>query len=337
MTRSILGILFLCMVSVCALSSTAAAQTIQCGPRAFSCGQYSLLNMTCIPAVPLGATGCYGFLWTTYCWLPPLCAPAAAPSETGCNCGAGKPISLADGNTYIEETDVRIPGLSGGLKLTRQWNSIWPATMNAYQTGLFGPSWRSTFEEQVFLGGDNYVKYARGDGHFWSFTYNNGVYVSVAPANVSARLIAGSSYWTLAFQNGEQRLFDNVSGRLTAIVDRNGNATQLAYDGLGRLVTVTDPASRHLYFDYSGVSHLVSSVTSDFGMTISYSYDGQGRLSGVTEADGSTLSYQYDSNSYISAVLDANGKVLEAHTYDSSGRGLTSTRANGVDAVTVSY
>jgi hypothetical protein len=39
----------------------------------------------------------------------------------------------------------------------------------------------------------------------------------------------------------------------------------------------------------------------------------------------------------ISSVTDSNGKILEAHTYDNSMRGLTSSRANGVDAVTVSY
>jgi len=39
----------------------------------------------------------------------------------------------------------------------------------------------------------------------------------------------------------------------------------------------------------------------------------------------------------ISAVRDSNGKVIEAHTYDSQGKGLTSSRAGGVDAVTISY
>jgi len=219
---------------------------------------------------------------------------------------------------------------------------MWPATLSAYQIGLFGPNWRSNFEERLFVGSDHYLKYARGDGSFWSLTYinsNGGTtnYTVVAPANVSATLSSGSSYWKLTFQNGEQRLFDNVSGKLTAIIDRNGNTTQLTYDSLVRLVTVTDPASRHLYFGYGSGSYLVASVTSDFGESATYSYDIQGRLSQVTQPDGSTLSFQYDSNSFVSAVVDSNGKILEAHTYDSSGRGLTSSRANGVDAVTISY
>jgi len=60
-------------------------------------------------------------------------------------------------------------------------------------------------------------------------------------------------------------------------------------------------------------------------------------LTKVTMPDSTTISYQYDSNNLITAVLDTNGKVLESHTYDAAGKGLTSSKANGVDAVTVSY
>ena len=63
-----------------------------------------------------------------------------------------------------------------------------------------------------------------------------------------------------------------------------------------------------------------------------------GRLIQVTRPDQTTVSYKtYNSQSQITAVTDNNGKVLESHTYDSSGRGLTSYEANGVNAVTVSY
>lgn len=304
----------------------------------WSDGAYSPLPPTVYDCVGIP------FAWEVVCKiLTYFCSPPAGPSETCANCGgaasAGHPIALASGNTYIEETDVRLPGLSGGLTLDRTWNSLWPSTQSAYQIGLFGPNWRSTYEERVFIGSDKYMKYARSDGSFWSFGFAGGTtYRVAAPANITAYLAMGPSYWTLTFQNGEQRLFDNSSGRLIDIIDRNGNTTALLYDSVGRLITVTDPASRHLYFSYgNGSSYVVTAVTSDVGITVSYSYDSQGRLSQVTEPDGSTLSFQYDSNSFISAVLDSNGKILEGHTYDSSGRGLTSTRANGVDAVSISY
>jgi YD repeat-containing protein len=267
-----------------------------------------------------------------------VCPPAAAGSETRCaSCqAAGHPIDLATGNTYIQETDVKIPGLSGGLSLVRTWNSMWPASQSGLQSGIFGPNWRCNFEEQVFVGSDHYIKYARGDGSFWSFGYNGPAWSPAAPANVSATLVSGPSYWTLTFPNGEQRLFDNASGRLTTIIDRNGNTTQLSYDSSHRLITVTDPVSRHLYFTYGNLTE-VTAVTSDFGISLSYAYDSQGRMNQVTNPDLSTVSFQYDANSLISAVTDSNGKILESHTYDSAGRGLTSVRAGGVDSITLTY
>lgn len=267
------------------------------------------------------------------------CAAAAGAFEVHSDCpNCSRQISLADGNTVIEETDVRLPGLGGGISLGRRWNSRWPVTQTSFQIGLFGPNWRSTFEERVFLGNDHYMKYARSDGSFWSF-YNSGPsWNSVSPQNASATLVQGSSYWTLTFQNGEKRLFDINSGNLISIIDRNGNTTQVSYDASNRLVTVTDPASRHLYFSYANnSSFLITSVTSDFGISLSYAYDSQGRLLQVTKPDQTTLNFEYDSNSFISAVKDSNGKILQSYTYDSSGRGLTASRAGGVEAVTASY
>jgi YD repeat-containing protein len=269
------------------------------------------------------------------------CAPPAPGTRCPCP-AAGHPISLADGDTYIQQTDVKIPGLSNGLSLVRTWHSKWSSTQSAFQVGIFGPNWRSSFEERIFLGSDNYLRYVRGDGDFWSFGFSSyGVYKLAAPQSITATLTTPSTatpYWTLTFQNGEQRRFDSTSGILTTIIDRNGNTTTLTYDSANRLATITDGASRHLTFTYgSPSSHLVTGVSSDVGISLSYTYDGQGRLSQVTNPDQSTLSFTYNSQSLITAVTDSNGKILESHTYDSSGRGLTSARAGGVEALTITY
>jgi YD repeat-containing protein len=281
-----------------------------------------------------------------WAWVGTTCSPPTAqyPPENGTGqpcpaCSGGRPINLANGNTYIQEADVRIPGLGGGLTVERTWNSLWPPTQSGMIAGLFGNRWRSTYEERVFQGSDGTMKYARSDGSFWSFwVYNGPGYILAAPTNQSATLIFDGSNWTVTFANGEQRIFDGTSGDLTSIIDRNGNTTQLTYDSIGRLTTVTDPVSRHLYFAYpSDTSLLVSAITSDVGVSTSYSYDSDGRLTTATEPDGSTLSFAYNSNSMITSVTDSEGKIIESHTYDSAGRGLTSSRADGVEALTVTY
>lgn len=207
------------------------------------------------------------------------------------------------------------------------------------QIGIFGPNWRSTFEERVYLGSGNYMKYARGDGDFWSFGYSNGVWSPAAPAKVSATLIQGATSWTLTFQSGEKRTFDITTGNLLSISDRNGNTTQITYDSSNRLYVVTDPAGRTLTFTYgSPTSFLVTGVASSVGgLSLTYSYDSQGRLTQVTNPDLSTINYTYNSASLITSVTDSQGKVLESHTYDNSARGLTSSRANGVESLTITY
>lgn len=336
-----------------ATPSGADAQTNNPCIGSLTCALSSIVIAQCYPTPQQGAFNCQGipYEFEQICNVMLLCTPADAAGETHASCPrnnssqppitctVGSPISVADGNTSIEEQDVKLPGLGGGLNLTRTWNSLWPSTQTAYQIGLFGPNWRSNYEERIFVGVDNYIKYARGDGSFWSFGYNGGVWSPAAPKDVIITLYPGPAYWTLIFQNGEQRLFDNTSGNLIAIIDRNGNTTQLSYNAVGLLSTVTDPASRTLSFSYGNQSFptLVTSVSSSVGITVSYSYDSQGRLIQVTEPDSSTLNFQYNSQSLITSVTDTDGVVLESHTYDSSERGLTSSRANGIEAVSVSY
>jgi YD repeat-containing protein len=338
MTTRLISVVFFMagLFFYCAFSAPTHAQTVSCSAPWY-CSWYSF-DSGCIPTLPQGSFNCqYNGPWAVACrYRTLLCAPPAIECKD-CSVTATNPISLASGNTYIADVDVKIPGLSNGLALSRTWNSIWPATQASFSVGVFGLNWRSTYEERIFIGSDNYIKYARSDGSFWSFAYAGAVYAPAAPANANVTLTVDSGYtnWTLTFQNGEQRIFNYLSGSLTSIIDRNGNTTQLTYDSLNRLVTVTDPGGRHLYFGYA--ASLITSVTSDVGISLSYSYDGNGRLTQVTKPDSTTISYVYDSNSMITSVKDSNGVVLESHTYDLCGRGLTGSRAGGVEAVSVTY
>ena len=68
-----------------------------------------------------------------------------------CQVQAGAPINLTNGNVWVQERDYSLPGLGGGLELVRTWNSLWQwssPTMPG-QAGMFGNSWRSTYEEML--------------------------------------------------------------------------------------------------------------------------------------------------------------------------------------------
>src|ERR1700674_5514521 len=127
----------------------------------FSPGAAAQSNNSCLAittwwfplAIPSGWSyyGSYPgtYTYTIWAWKA-TCPPVDPPCPCSVAAGgpplltAGNPISLATGNTFIEQKDIRIPGLAGGLNLFRRWNSIRPASQSALQTGLFGPNWRST-------------------------------------------------------------------------------------------------------------------------------------------------------------------------------------------------
>lgn len=301
-----------------------------------------------VPRIPIdaisapGAPFCADWSVKRYSCVSPQPQFATETCTTCAAAKAGEPINLSTGNTYIIQTDVSVPGLGGGLVLTRTWNSILPAPQRAYG-GMFGMNWRTNLEERlIYNSPDHFLKATMGDGAVWSLaTETAGTqigYRTIAPANELTRVTSGDTTYTLVAKNGTKKLFDSSTGLLTSIVDRNGNATVLSYDTANRLTTVTDPASRHLYFNYpNSSSRLVGSVTSDVGITLTYTYDNLGRLTRVSKPDGTTVSFDYDANSMITAVRDSDGKILESHAYDSLGRGISSSRANAVDSVTITY
>lgn len=324
------------LLSLCVAVAVATAQTQTCQTQAVC----TLYDTGCFPLLPLGAHNCtWNGPWSAVCEVPTyLCFPTPCPT-----CAAGEasgPIDLATGNTYIEETDVRIPGLGGGLNLTRRWNSQTPSY------GMFGLGWTSNVEEKIYVGGDYLVKHLRGDGAIWSYgfsSYGSGSstvqYLLAGPRNGNATGQLDSETFTIKLKSGEQKIFDPATGLLLSSADRNGNRTLFSYNSSNQLVTVTDPVSRHLYFSYTqmGQFNVVTSITSDFGISLAYQYDGAARLVRVTAPDTTFTAFAYSPTGLITSVTDTNGKILESHTYDALGRGLTASRAGGVDAVTISY
>ncbi len=346
--KQIVGTILALIAMQWAFTGRASAQANSCWIPGESCLYDSGGGVLILaPPIPIGArtasAGPFCAAWSALKFSCGVPATAAPETCTTCNQGQGGPINLATGDTYVVQSDISFPGLGGGLTLTRTWNSILSPSQRSYG-GIFGKNWRSNFEERLlYAGTDGYLKYTRSDGSVWSFGTevagsSSITYRTSAPANNLTRITSGDTNYTLVAHDGSKKLFDSVTGLLTAIVDRNGNTTQLAYDSSQRLVTVTDPTSRHLYFSYpDGSSQLVSSITSDFGVSLSYTYDTQGRLTRVTKPDNTTVSFEYDSQSMVTAVRDTDGKLLESHTYDALGRGLTSVRANGVESVTITY
>jgi RHS repeat-associated protein len=250
---------------------------------------------------------------------------------------AGSPINLMTGNTYIAQSDYSLPGLGGGTSVVRTWNSQWRSTGPLTVAGMFGDSWRSTYEDRIQTTTTG-VNYWLDDGKVWRFSLSNNVYTITSPPDAHATLQLSAGQYTLTFPGGSKKLFDS-NGYLTQVVDHNGNTTTVVYDSGRHVTQVTDAGNRTLNFNYgdSANPNQVTSIQDAVGVIANYTYDSSSRLMTVTYADSSQVLFNYDPNSMITSVTDGAGVVLEAHTYDDHRRGLSSQRANGVDLVYVSY
>jgi RHS repeat-associated protein len=290
-----------------------------------------------------------------------LTIPQHVTAETGINLGvcdqcendagqplesaAGEPINLTNGNVYIKQDDYVLPGLSGGITLNRTWNSLWRSTPHGSipQARMFGDSWTSSYEDCLLFIDSQTVDYFRGDGNKARFRFDvsiagTNVYVITAPIDrrLSLYFDIANNTWSLEF-NGSFKNFDSL-GRLISVQDRNRNFTTLTYSQ-NRLTQITDAASRQITFTYGDLQNpnQVTAVGDVVGTIAMYNYDTSGRLVQVTYADGAFNRFNYDANSFILSVTDTDSKVLESHTYDQYGRGLTSARAGGVESFSVSY
>ncbi len=117
--------------------------------------------------------------------------------------------------------------------------------------------------------------------------------------------------------------------------------TAFAYDDLGRLISVTDPAGGVETFAYDSRNNRVRRVDARGNVTRS-TYDSLDRLVAevfdlTNTGDGTgtvvataTTQYQWDASSRLVAVTDPNGNTT-TFAYDESDRRVLATSANGVE------
>jgi RHS repeat-associated protein len=134
----------------------------------------------------------------------------------------------------------------------------------------------------------------------------------------------------------------DAGGRLTQVRDRNGNASNLSYETSGLLSTISDPAGRgSLSLGYTD-GRLTS--VSDWAVparSVTYQYDGSGRLWKVTDRESQTTTFTYDGSSHrLATITDPRGNVAVTTTYDAQGRVATQKDARGLitgDVTTFDY
>jgi RHS repeat-associated protein len=125
-----------------------------------------------------------------------------------------------------------------------------------------------------------------------------------------------------------QYTYDKV-GNKTVMRNERGFVTTYAYDGMNRLITVTDSLNHSVTTQYDAADNRIA-VTNAKGDTMSFAYDKLNRLVTTTDAYGTIINKNvYDANGNVIKKIDAQGYLSASndaarygwlYTYDLANR-----------------
>jgi RHS repeat-associated protein len=231
---------------------------------------------------------------------------------------AGDPVNIANGNLFHTEEDLAVPAVGIPIVFKRHYNS-----MVSYN-GPFGYGWSYTYDEKITEdSGDESLTYTGGDGALFLYTRNPDETYK-RPPGIYSTLIKNASGYVLTEKHGTKHIFD-AAGKLTQLVDRNGNTVIFSYTG-DNLTTITDPAGRDFTLAYN-VDDKIESITAPGENTWTYTYDGDD-LASVTNNANQTVSYTYYADHKMASRTNAVGGTV-TFDYYSDGKTHTNLLPNG--------
>jgi RHS repeat-associated protein len=241
------------------------------------------------------------------------------PNNSTVQPAVAEPVSTGNGNYYYQHTDLAIPSRGLPLVFQRAYNAL-----DNY-AGPLGANWTHGLNVILSQTAAGVATIRWGDGAGETFTLNGGVYVP-QPGVFSALVQNADNTFTLTQKNQTRYLF-SATGVLTGIVDKNGNAIALTYNG-GNLTQITDTVGRNLTLSYDGSNRIIQ-VTDPIGRTVSFSYSVTNDLVQATDAAGGVTQYAYDASHHVTSITLPNGQTLLQNAFDAVGRVITQTNGRG--------
>lgn len=212
-------------------------------------------------------------------------------------------------------TDAQVASAGPALAVQRTYNSGETAV------GAFGLGWSSVLDATVTADGSGNLTFRLPDGRREVHPLVGGVY-RTQPGYWSTAAVDPNGGWTLLEKDGTLWRF-RPSGRLSAVVDRNGRSLALIDDAnTGRPTELRArgyAVQRSLTLSWTG--NQVSSVSDGVNLAWNYAYTGT-LLSKVCDprnnntATGLCTTYSYDAANRITAVTKPKGnKDVEVGYY----------------------
>ena len=246
----------------------------------------------------------------------------------------GNPCDATTGSKSQTETDYS----SDTLQVTRSYNS------HAQMSNSVGQGWTHKYDGRLVLatrfpflprmlvrstGVSNLLDdfSPAGGATIWQSTSGNGIVVKQETPN-----------WRAYLRSGAQELYD-AGGNLIELVSSAGLSTTLTRTIDGQIDQVIGPFGKALTFNYDEFSRLTS-IDDPAGNPIQYNYGPNDELVEVTYQDSTTKQYHYEDPNlpfHLTGITDENGDRFATYGYDTLGRTILTTHANGFEQFSLVY
>ena len=289
-------------------------------------------------------------------------APEQACSEGACGCApddesllaglatAGKPISLGSGAETFSRTDLTLGSLYP-ITLQRRYNS-----RSQYDSQV-GYGWAHNYDKRLYTYPDGSVTLRKECGWKRKFTWSVGGYIT--PVGETGALVKNADgAFTFTEKDGSKENYD-LQGRLASLVDAKGNSLVFTYEaatrhalwgllpaniGTSPLIVSYDYriakieekdatgglTGNRVTFSYDFSSGRLIQITDSTGRTVAYGHDTFGNLTTVT-GPGISAAYIYNTPAGLHRLTGIDeGQGTYTNLYDSHGRVIQQTHANGV-------
>jgi RHS repeat-associated protein len=247
---------------------------------------------------------------------------------------------------------VTAPGLA--LTVDRAFPN---AIIGRNQVGPFGLGWwwADGWQQTLSVASDGTVVISDSDGSQRRFQPDlRGGYLDQPGDHATLTKLAGGGYTlthldglVTAFRpdgkvdyfqdtNGNRITAGYTNGLLTSLTHSSGQSLQIAYNGAGRVETITDPASgRTTTYTYDATNEHLMTVTTFDQRTTTYTYDLGGNpvtenaLLSVTSPDGTNLFYTYDPQGRLEDSHRDGGAEDITYSYGPAGTVAATDAAGG--------
>ena len=214
-----------------------------------------------------------------------------------------------------------------------------------YHLGAFGRGWSHNWEYSLQIDPSGVVTVLGPAGSFRTFVPDTRGGYFTSPGDYGALSPNAANNGFILRESGGSITAFTAGGRLDYAEDPNGNRVTCGYSG-NQLVTLTHSAGPQLVLAYNG-SGRIASVTDSTGRQTSYSYDSSGeQLTSAVYPGGLAMAYTYTdanaaaTNPVLAHALTATTFPDGSHryiAYDNQGRIASRSGDGGGETLTFAY